>query len=257
MPVMNKKGVMLPAEHGAWGLIAEPILLGLLIAPRLAGFSLAIFSFCAFLLRTPMLRLLRARRAPAPDPHGPLVRRFTLIVSLSGLSALLLGAITARSGTWIWPFLLALPPGLWTLREQDRGRTRTLWPELIAALAIGAPAAAIPLAAGIPAHIAYTLWGLLALKSISAILYVRCLIKRFHGRSCDLCGMLTLHTAIPAMLLVLGFPSAITVPFLLLAVRAAVFSFYPLPSPKHIGWTEVAVSLAFITALGTFPLDLL
>ena len=35
------KTIVLPAEHGGWGLLFEPIALGLLVAPSIAGFYLA------------------------------------------------------------------------------------------------------------------------------------------------------------------------------------------------------------------------
>ena len=251
---MKKQGILLPAEHGAWGMITEPILLGLLVAPSLSGAALSAFAFAVFLLRTPGLRLLRARRAPSPDPHGPAVRRFASICLGIALTGLLIGALFADSARWIFPFLLALPLSLWTLREQDQGRTRTLWPELLDALAIGAPAAALPLAAGMELPASFLLWGLLALKSVSAILHVRAQVQRFRGRPSRPEISLMLHAAIPAALLLLGLPSAITVPFLLLALRAFLFTFRPLPTPKHIGWSEVAVSLFFVLALGLgFP----
>ena len=251
---MKKKGILIPAEHGAWGLIAEPLLLGLLAAPSPAGFFLALFSFAAFLLRTPGLRLLRARRAASPDPHGPTVKRFTLVTGSTALLSLLAAIRAGARSDALFPFAAALPPMLWTLREQDRGRTRTLWPELIAGAAVSAPVSAIAIAGGIPARTAYFLWGLLALKNVSAILYVRCQIKRLLNRPHDLGGMITLHAAIPALLLVFDQPAAVTVPFLLLAARATLLSFFPFQGAKQIGWGEVGVSLLFVLSLGlTFP----
>ncbi|HRO23471.1 MAG TPA: YwiC-like family protein, partial [Promineifilum sp.] len=39
------KSVALPAEHGSWSLVSEPIVLGMLVAPTWAGLALVIAAF--------------------------------------------------------------------------------------------------------------------------------------------------------------------------------------------------------------------
>ena len=46
--------VALPAEHGGWALILEPIALGLLVAPSFRGLCIALAAFCCFLARQPL-----------------------------------------------------------------------------------------------------------------------------------------------------------------------------------------------------------
>jgi hypothetical protein len=46
--------VALPHEHGGWGLTLEPVLLGLLVAPSVAGGALGAAAVLAFLVRTPL-----------------------------------------------------------------------------------------------------------------------------------------------------------------------------------------------------------
>src|SRR5438067_8458307 len=41
------RAVVIPSEHGGWGLTLEPALLGLLVAPSIAGGALAIAAFLA------------------------------------------------------------------------------------------------------------------------------------------------------------------------------------------------------------------
>ena len=48
------RSVALAAEHGGWGLTAEPVLLGLLIAPSWAGLALGAAAMTAFVARTPI-----------------------------------------------------------------------------------------------------------------------------------------------------------------------------------------------------------
>src|SRR5690606_8314064 len=52
-PVRQWRAVALPAEHGGWSFWLEPILLGLLLAPTIAGLWLALASFGVFLSRQP------------------------------------------------------------------------------------------------------------------------------------------------------------------------------------------------------------
>src|SRR6187397_2696511 len=48
------RAVAVPTEHGGWGLTAEPILLGLVIAPSVAGLCLGAATMLAFLVRSPL-----------------------------------------------------------------------------------------------------------------------------------------------------------------------------------------------------------
>jgi hypothetical protein len=51
--------LILPKEHGSWSLALEPLALGLLAAPSLAGGPLAIAAIAGFFLRRPLKILLR------------------------------------------------------------------------------------------------------------------------------------------------------------------------------------------------------
>ncbi|MFN8095814.1 MAG: YwiC-like family protein [Vicinamibacteria bacterium] len=58
----------LPAEHGGWGLLAEPIVLGLVLAPSAGGSCLALAALAAFLARHPLRLVLMDRRKGARYP---------------------------------------------------------------------------------------------------------------------------------------------------------------------------------------------
>ncbi len=66
------RSVALPVEHGGWGLLLEPIALGLLVAPSLAGFCLSVAAAGAFLARHPLKLVMadrqRRRRLPRRPP---------------------------------------------------------------------------------------------------------------------------------------------------------------------------------------------
>ena len=68
--------VVIPAEHGGWGFMLEPVLLGLLVAPSPAAGLFALATIAAFLLRHPLKLTLADRRrglrtaAHAACAHG-------------------------------------------------------------------------------------------------------------------------------------------------------------------------------------------
>ena len=48
------RSVAVPREHGGWGFLLDPILLGLLVAPSAAGIFLVLLDLASFLARTPL-----------------------------------------------------------------------------------------------------------------------------------------------------------------------------------------------------------
>jgi hypothetical protein len=55
---VSLRAVALPPEHGGWGFVLEPLILGLAVAPSAAGAALAFFALGAFLARHPLKLLL-------------------------------------------------------------------------------------------------------------------------------------------------------------------------------------------------------
>jgi hypothetical protein len=51
---VNLKSIALPTEHGGWSFLAEPIVLGLLVAPTWKGFVLGLAIVSLFLLHQPL-----------------------------------------------------------------------------------------------------------------------------------------------------------------------------------------------------------
>ena len=65
------KAVALPAEHGGWGFLTEPVVLGLVLAPSAAGLCLALAALAAFLTRHPLrLWLMRSTQGRPVPAHG-------------------------------------------------------------------------------------------------------------------------------------------------------------------------------------------
>lgn len=177
------RAVAMPAEHGGWGLTAEPALLGLLVAPSVAGALLAVAALVAFVLRTPLEVVLVDRRRGRRLHRTSLAARFVLGEGV--LLALLVAtaALLAGDGRFWIPLVLALPVVAVELAYDVRSRRRRLVPELAGALAVAAVAPAVALAGGADGVLAAGLWAVLAARAAASIPYVRDQVARLHGRS--------------------------------------------------------------------------
>lgn len=173
------RAVAMPTEHGGWGLTLEPVLLGLLVAPSIAGVALGLAAMLTFLARTPLkLALVDVYR------HRWLPRtRLAVAVALAELLAVagLVAVAIDRSGwRWLWVVAVASPLIAVELAYEIRSRGRRLAPELCGAVAISGVVAAIVVAAGESERLAAALWLILAARSIAAIPFVRTMVFRLH-----------------------------------------------------------------------------
>jgi YwiC-like protein len=173
--------VAVPAEHGGWALTAEPVLLGLLVAPSVAGVALAVAAFLAFLVRTPVTVVLVDRHRERWLPRTTIAAR---VAAIEAVLVVALVAVALLTGSARWLLLLAIAAPLVAV-ELDfdlRSRSRRLLPELCGAVGIGAVVACILLAAGEPAELAVALWLVMAGRSVASIPFARTEIERLHDR---------------------------------------------------------------------------
>jgi hypothetical protein len=179
-PPVPWKTVALPVEHGGWGFLIEPVVLGLFLAPTSAGFCLAGAAVAAFLVRHPLRLVLLDRRKRARYPRTALAERFVLLYGAVALTLVALAAPLARAP--FWPAIaLGAPPAVVALLYDLRGRSREALPEAAGGVALGASASAIALAGGVAAGPAIGAWALLALRGVTAILYVRARLRLDRG----------------------------------------------------------------------------
>jgi hypothetical protein len=171
-PGLSLKAIVVPAEHGAWGFLAEPLLLGLLVAPSRPAGLLALVAIAAFLARQPLRLLagdiLRRRAYPRTRWAAAFFVGFALVAAFF----FVLAAHHASSGFWL-PLALAAPLFAIQLAHDARNRGRALTAELSGAAAAGALATAIALASGWDPAAAWPLWALMAARSVPSVLYVR------------------------------------------------------------------------------------
>lgn len=255
-PRVPLKTVALPNEHGGWGFTLEPILLGLLVAPSWAGLGLGVFALAAFLARHPLKLWLADLRRGKRFLRTPLARNFALLYGSLALLGLLVAFWTAK-GPFGWPLLLALPLVGVQLWFDAHNQGRNLLPELAGAVAMGAMASSMALAANLETGLAYGLWGVLAARSVASIYYARAQVRRARGEPVKL-GAVYWAEMLALLGLFLG-AWAGRVPWLsmmalavLLPLSLYTFSKPPVPA-RVVGWTQMALGLLVVvcTVVGT------
>jgi len=75
-PKVKLKGIAFPTEHGAWGMVFEPIVAALAVAFSVGGLWVAVAFVGAFLMRQPFKVLMAERAAGRKLPQGAAARRF-------------------------------------------------------------------------------------------------------------------------------------------------------------------------------------
>ena len=170
----------LPIEHGGWSFLIEPLILGLVVAPSLAGAWLAASAVAAFLARHPLKLVALDRRRGLRYPRTDLAWRFfAAYAAVAGLSFLF--AFSLSNPSIVTPLAAAAPIALVALWRDLQGRGREALPEIAGALGLGASATAIILAGGGSPATAWLAWALGAGRALTAILYVRARVRADRG----------------------------------------------------------------------------
>ncbi|HSP63961.1 MAG TPA: YwiC-like family protein [Pyrinomonadaceae bacterium] len=246
--------VALPTEHGGWGLLFEPILLGLLLAPSLAGLFISIGAVAAFLSRHPFKLAIgdwrRGRRIPRTAP----AERFAVFYVCIAAFGLALAIKTAGIG-FLLPLLLAAPFTIVQLFYDSLGRSRSLIAELAGSISIGAVSAAIAIAGGWPRPAAFGLWVILAARTVPTILYLRARLRLLHHKPASPRMVIVMHLlAIPIVLGLarMGMAPFLSVAALVILLLRAVIGFSKPGKPmtaKKLGLRELGFGLMTVFAV--------
>lgn len=220
------KAVALPAEHGSWGLVGEPVFLGLLVAFSPAALLVGLGSFAGFLAHRPLKIAYGDRRRGRRYPRTVLAERFAAAFASVAVGCFL-GALALAGPALLVPLAAAVPLAtVFLLYDLRPGRT---WQEELAApAAFSSACAAMAAASGWTLPAAFALWGVLAARGVPTVLYVRERVRLERTASLDrrvavatavfhlvaLCGVIAL---VRAGLL----PALAAVAVALLALRAA------------------------------------
>ena len=181
-PRSSIRAVALPSEHGGWGLTIEPGLLGLLVAPSMAGGCLALAALLLFVLRTPLELALVDRRRHRRLARTRLAERVAGVEGVLLAALVAIAALTAEDSRWWIPAVTAVPLVAVELAYDIRSRRRRLVPELTGAVAIAAVAAAVVIAGDGDPRLAVGLWLIGAARATASIPHVRTQIARLHDR---------------------------------------------------------------------------
>jgi len=243
--------VVVPSEHGGWGLTLEPALLGLLVAPSIAGGALALAAFVAFVIRTPLKLVLVDRRRHRELERDHVARR---VVTFEGtvLVALVVVACADAGFDWIAPLAIALPLFAIELWFDARSRSRRLVPELCGAVGISAVAASIAIAGGESGALAAALWLVLAARAVASVPFARVQVLRLRTtppspRSSDLAQLAGIGVAAIAVVV----DDAVLLGAIAVAAVALVqlaWSRGPARPAKAVGFAQLGFGLAVVAA---------
>lgn len=248
----------LPREHGAWAMLAIPLLVGLAASGRPV--------VSAFLILPAMLLLFLARYAALPAatrlakgrslPEGYVARRFLWsLVYLAGSGALLFAAVTtatpsAREAT----VLMAVVTGLLgtvhaalALISLDR----TLWGEMIGLTGLACSAVLVMAAAGRPLD--GRTWSVAALclgYFVTSVAYVRTYRTRNEAKTKAAALCIAVHVAVLVGLALLWregwLPGLGLVAFVPVVLRTAWGLWHPPTNVRKVGWTEMGVATSLL-----------
>jgi len=224
-PKVKLKGIAFPTEHGAWGMVFEPIVAALAVAFSVGGLWVAIAFVGAFLIRQPLKVLMAERAAGRKLPQGAAARRFFGIYTAIFLAGAAGSVIFVGRSSFV-PLFLAAPLALIQIYFDSARQSRRLAPELAGAVAISSSAAVIALAAGWRAEMAVSLWIIMICRSVPSIFYVRerLLLEKRKAFSYYPPVILSLAAVLAtAGLAIYGFsPWLVVLMMAVLAVRAAL-----------------------------------
>lgn len=247
------KTLALPTEHGGWGITLEPVVLGLLVAPSLAGAGLALATVGAFLARHPLKIVAGDRRRGRRFARTPYAERFTLAYAAAAILGLALAVYAAADYAFLLPLAAALPLGAVQLRYDAEGRSRGLLPEVAGSLAMGSVACSLALLGGAGWPLALGLWALLAARFVPAILYVRARLSELHGKEPARWPSLVAHVAalaaVAGLALVKALPWLAVVVTLVLLARAAYGFARSWPATaRRVGFGEIVFGALTVVA---------
>lgn len=243
------RAVALPSEHGGWGLTAEPVLLGLLVAASWSGVLVGVAAVVAFLARTPTKIVLVDRWRHRQLDRTRLAARLAA-AELVIIAAAIAGAAVLATGPFWVPLVAALPLVGVSLWFEMRSRGRRLVPELAGSVGISAVAASIVLADGGSPAIAAGVWLVLSARAVASVPFARYQVMRLRGRALPRWTSDVAQGAAVALAIIgcaLGWlPLAVVAVVAAVAVLQAVLSRVTPPKAVVVGIQQTFIGL-FVT----------
>jgi hypothetical protein len=247
---VNLRSVALPVEHGGWGMLGEPLLLGLLIAPSWAGLGIGVASIAAFLAHHPAKLVLADVRRGSTTRRTSAALAFLLLYG--AVSAVGLGVACRGHQAWWIPLAAAAPFAAAQLAYDARHQGRQLLPELLGAVALSSVVAAEMRAAGMPFGPCLAAWAVLAAKAVGAVLYVRARLRYDRGLAPDRTAAMASHALALLLAFVLartGYTPWLVLPafgFLLARAAYGLSHLHRPVRPQKVGIQEMAYGFSFV-----------
>ncbi len=253
-PNVRVRGIALTREHGSWGMLFEPLVAAVAVAPSREAPWIVLLVVGGFLARQPLKILLANLFAGRDLPHNAVALKFTLLYGAVFLAGLAGSLLTVRLDYMI-PFALVAPFAIYQVWNDVRGKGRSLITELSGSFAISSSAAVIAMNAGWSTAASVSLWGVLAARSITSIFYVRNRLLLEKKKDFSFLPVIAIHGAgagLIAALTAYGLASGLTVAvFVILLFRASFgLSRYRTPSKAvKIGVWEVIYGLLTVISI--------
>ncbi|HEY0866487.1 MAG TPA: YwiC-like family protein [Fimbriimonas sp.] len=242
------KLVALPTEHGGWGMLGAPILLGLLAAPSVPGALLALAALAGFLTRQPLRLAVTDLRRGKHYPRTSWAIGFATGYAQVALLAFALALINTSAPIWL-PVAAALALGGYQFSCDLRAQGRAFLPEIAGASALALVVTAITLAGGLDTVRAWVLAAVLAAQAVTAVSYAASRLRQSRGEAIDRKEVVLGHVAAAVLVGafvvwgILRWP--ILAAFVALTVRAA-WGLSPMARqvrPSFVGVQEIGYSL--------------
>jgi hypothetical protein len=246
--------IAFPVEHGGWGFLLEPIVLGLVAAPSAGGLCLARGVVAAFLARHPLKLFLKHRQEASRSKRTALAARVAAAYLLIALGAA--AAVVRLTGPMPFvPFLLLSPFIIGFLVYDTRNRGRDVLAELSGPLGLAATGPALALAGGWNWQQAAAMWVILMARTVPSIFYVRSRLRLERRTQAGVAGVIVWHivflACVVAFLRVALAPVLAVVALLVLFGRAMI-GLSPLRRParaRRIGFSEIGYGLFYAAAV--------
>lgn len=186
------RSVALPAEHGGWGFVLEPILLGLLVAPSGHGLLLGVAALALFFTHQPLKVAVKDRLKGRRPARTVWAERF--MVGYGAVAVVAFGLVYFNNDPeFAIPFLLGAPLMVGQLFYDMRNQSRLLLAELIGAASLGSIAPAIAVLGDFALDEAMVLWAILLARTIPSIFYIRARLRVARGTDVSLLPVQVTH----------------------------------------------------------------
>lgn len=220
-PGVPARSIALPIEHGSWGFLFEPLVLGIVIAPSIAAGFISVMIVGAFLLRQPLKFLIGDLRQGRHLPRTAIARRFALIYSAIAFAGLMGSLLTAPLISML-PFAVVAPLAAYLIVQDAARQTRELVPEILAATVLSATPASMIIASGGGWQLALSMSAIMLARLIPSIVYIRNRLRLEKGKDYAAVAPIVVHiVAIAAVGLLAYFDRA---PLLAVAILGVLLA---------------------------------